>query len=89
MNPLFPLSIGAAVGVTLAVSAVVFTILGFLAGLLVACIITRKKAVYSTAEEQVNIKPIVPLGPVYEDVSPAPKEEIKLNLNQAYGPLGQ
>ena len=29
-----------------------------------------------------------PAGPVYEDVSPTSKEEIELNINQAYGPVG-
>ena len=89
MNTLFPLSTGAAVGVSVAVSAVVFTILGFLAGVLVTCLVTRKKAVYSTAGGQVNIQPTVPVDPVYEDVSPSSKEEIELNINQAYGPVGQ
>ena len=65
-----------------------FTILGFLAGLLVMYLITRKKAVYSTAEGQTSVQPTAPAGPVYEDVSPAPKEEIELKSNQAYGPVG-
>ena len=82
------LSTGATVGVTLAVSAVVFTILGFLAGLLVMYLITRKKAVYSTADGQIDVQPTVPVGPVYEDVLPPSKEEIELNINQAYGPVG-
>ena len=82
------LSTGAAIGVTLAVSAVVFTILGFLAGLLVMYLITHKKAVYSTADRQASVQPTVPVGPVYEDVSPATKEEIELNINQAYRPVG-
>ena len=81
------LSTGALVGVSVAVTAVVFTILGFLAGLLVMYLITRKKAVYSTAEIQTSVQPTAPAGPVYEDVSP-PKEEIELNINQAYGPVG-
>ncbi len=59
------------------------TILGFLAGLLVMYSSTRKKAEYST-------EPIVelttPANPVYEEVSH--KEEVELNSNQAYGPLG-
>ena len=60
-------------------SAVVFTILGFLAGLLVMYLITRKRKVYyAIAEEQTNVQPTVPVGPVYEDVSPAPKEMIEL-----------
>ena len=79
-----PLSTGAAVGVTLAVSAVVVTILGFLAGLLVMYLITRKKAVYSIPEGQTT----VPVGPVYEDISLSSKEEIELKSNQAYGPVG-
>ncbi len=48
---------------------------------------SRKKAVYSPAAEgQVNVGPTAPAGPVYEEVSP--KEEIELNTNQAYGPVG-
>ncbi len=48
----------------------------------------RKKAVYfPAAEGQANVGPTAqPAGPVYEEVSP--KEEIELNTNQAYGPLG-
>ena len=47
----------------------------------------RKKAVYSPAAEgQANVGPTAPAGPVYEEVSP--KEEIELNTNQAYGPVG-
>ena len=47
----------------------------------------HKKAVHSpSAEGQVNVGPTVPAGPVYEEVSP--KEEIELNTNQAYGPVG-
>ena len=65
-------------------SAVVFTILGFLAGELVNHLITSKKAVYSTPEGQTT----VPAGPVYEDISPQAKEEIELKSNQAYGPVG-
>ena len=48
---------------------------------------SRKKAVYfPAAEGQTNLRPTVPAGPVYEEVSP--KEEIELNTNQAYGPVG-
>ena len=48
----------------------------------------RKKAVYFPATEgQTNAASTAPAGPVYEEVSP--KEEIKLNTNQAYGPLGR
>ena len=82
------LSTGAAVGIGVAVSAVVFTILGFLAGLLVMYLITCKKKVYSTAEGQANVQPTVPVGPVYEDVFPTSKEEIEMKSNQAYGPVG-
>ena len=89
MSSLIPLSTGAAVGVSVAVSAVVFTILGFLAGLLVTCLITHKKAAHSPAEGQTGVQSTTPVGPVYEDVSPASKEEIELTTNQAYGPLGQ
>ncbi len=48
---------------------------------------SRKKAVYSPAPEGIaNVEPTAPAGPVYEEVSP--KEEIELNNNQAYGPVG-
>ena len=82
------LSTGATVGVAVAASAVVFTILGFLAGLLVMYLITRKKAVYSPAKKQANIQSTVPAGPVYEEVPAASKEVIELKSNQAYGPVG-
>ncbi len=61
-------------------------VIGFLTGLLVMHLCSRKKAVYSPATEgQTNVGPTAPAGPVYEEVSP--KEEIELNTNQAYGPL--
>ncbi len=46
----------------------------------------RKKIVYLLAKKQTNDGPTVPAGPIYEEV--LPKEEIKLNSNQAYGPVG-
>ena len=47
----------------------------------------RKKAVYFTRKTTLSaVEPTKPVGPVYEEVSP--KEEIELNTNQAYGPLG-
>ena len=47
----------------------------------------KKAAVYSpSADGQANVRPTVPAGPVYEEMSP--KEEIELNTNQAYGPVG-
>ncbi len=51
-------------------------------------VFSRKKAVYFPATEgQANVGPTAqPAGPVYEEVSP--KEEMKLNTNQAYGPVG-
>ncbi len=59
-------------------------IIGFLTGLLVMHVFSRKKAVYFLATEgQANVGPTTPAGPVYEEVSP--KEEIELNTNQAYG----
>ncbi len=62
------------------------TLLGFLAGLVVMHLCSRKKAVYSPAVEgQANIEHIAPASPVYEEV--LPKEEIELNTNQAYGPV--
>ena len=56
-------------------------------GLLIMYLFMRKKNVYSpSAKEQANVGPTAPAGPVYEEVSP--KEEIELNTNQAYGPVG-
>ena len=75
--------------ISVVVTAVAFTVIGFLAGLLVMHLCSRKKtAVYSpAAKEQANVRPTAqPAGPVYEEVSP--KEEIELNTNQAYGPVG-
>ena len=73
--------IGLSVGFSIA------TVTGFIAGLLVMYLCMRKKAVYSlTAEGQTNVGPTAPAGPVYEEVSH--KEEIELNTNEAYRPVG-
>ncbi|XP_064401086.1 uncharacterized protein LOC135347119 isoform X2 [Halichondria panicea] len=75
----------AAVSISVVVTTVVFTIIGLLIGLLIMYLLM--KAVYSpAAKEQANVGPTIPAGPVYEEVSP--KEEIELNTNQAYGPVG-
>ena len=83
--PLF--SISATVAISVVITFIVTLVIGFLNGLLVMHIFSRKKAVYSPATEgQANVRPTAPAVPVYEEVSP--KEEIELNTNQAYGPLG-
>ena len=47
----------------------------------------RKKAVYFTRKTALSVvEPTKPVGPVYEEV--LPKEDIELNTNRAYGPLG-
>ncbi len=79
------LSTGVTVAIGVIITFVASTLLGFLAGLLVMYSFTRKKAVYYTRKSVVE--PTAPAGPVYEEVSP--KEEIELNTNQAYGPLGR
>ncbi len=80
------LSTGAVIAISVIISSFLSVVVGFLAGLLVMHLCSRKKAVYvPAAKEQANIGPTVPAGPVYEEVSP--KEEIELNTNQAYGPL--
>ncbi len=77
----------AAVSISVVVTAVAFTIIGLLMGLLIMYLLIHKKAVYSPAAKgQANVGPTPPAGPVYEEVSP--KEEIELNTNQAYGPVG-
>ncbi len=81
-----PISMGEAITISVVITFIVTLVIGFLAGFTVSTIISRKKGVYSpAAEEQANIGPTAPGGPVYEEVSP--KEEIELNTNQAYGPL--
>ncbi|XP_064403554.1 uncharacterized protein LOC135349024 isoform X2 [Halichondria panicea] len=77
----------AAVSISVVVTAIVFTIIGLFVGLLIIYLFIHKKNVYSpSAKEQANVGPTAPAGPVYEEVSP--KEEIELNTNQAYGPVG-
>ncbi|XP_064402927.1 uncharacterized protein LOC135348582 isoform X2 [Halichondria panicea] len=81
------LSTGATLAIGVTTTFVASTILGFLAGLLVMYSFTRKKAVYYTRKTALSVvQPTKPVGPVYEEVSP--KEEIELNTNQAYGPVG-
>ena len=77
----------AAVSTSVVVTAIVFTIIGLFVGLLIMYLFIHKKNAYSlSAKEQANVGPTAPAGPVYEEVSP--KEEIELNTNQAYGPVG-
>ncbi len=77
----------AAVSISVVVTAIVFTIIGLFVGLLIMYLFMHKKNVYSpSAKERANVGPTAPAGPVYEEVSP--KEEIELNTNQAYGPVG-
>ncbi len=81
------LSIVEITGMTASIIFSMSMLIGFLAGLLVMHLCSRKKPLRSpSAEGQANVGPNAPVGPVYEDISP--KEEIELNTNQAYGPLG-
>ena len=81
------LSTSAIVAISVVITFIVTLVIGFITGLLVMHLFSRKKAVYSPATEgQANVGPTAPAVPVYEEVSP--KEEIELNTNQAYGPLG-
>ncbi len=81
------LSTGVTVAIGVIITFVASTLLGFLAGLLVMYSFTRKKAVYYTRKIALSVvEPTTPAGPIYEEVSP--KEEIELNTNQVYGPLG-
>ncbi len=81
------LSTSATVAISVVITFIVTLLIGFLTGLLVMHLFSRKKAVYFPATEgQSNVGPTAPAGPVYEEVSP--KEEIELNTNQAYGPVG-
>ncbi len=82
-----PLFTGATVAISVVITFIVILVIGFVTGFMMSTICSRKKAVYSpTAEGQANVGPTAPAGPVYEEVSP--KEEIELNTNKAYGPVG-
>ncbi len=75
------------VTISVVISFTVALVIGIFIGLLVMYLCMRKKAVYSpTVEGQANVGPTVPAGPVYEEVSL--REEIELNTNKAYGPVG-
>ena len=60
------------------------------------CIMSAKRTSNKTVRSNensspsmfMNVQPTALAGPVYEDVSPAPNEEIELKSNQAYGPIG-
>ena len=81
------LSIAEITGMSTGITLLMATLLGFLSGLVVMHLCSRKKAVYSSAAKgQANVRPIASVGPVYEEV--LPKQEIELNTNQAYGPGG-
>ncbi len=82
------LSIAEITGMSTGITLLMATLLGFLSGLVVMHLCSRKKAVYSSAAKggQANVRPIASVGPVYEEV--LPKQEIELNTNQAYGPVG-
>ena len=83
------------VSLTINEVAVISTIVTFIVAMVSGCAcgallmywVMRKKAVSSPAADgqAINIGPTVPAGPIYEEVSP--KEEIELNINQAYGPV--
>ncbi len=77
----------AALSISVVATAILFTIIRLFVGLLIMYLLMHKKNVYSpSAKEQANVGPTAPAGPVYEEVSP--KEEIELNTNHAYGPVG-
>ena len=85
---LSPLTVST-VAISVVITFIITLVIGFLTGLLVMHVFSRKKAVYFSATEgQANVGPTAPAGPVYEEVPVSPKEEIELNTNQAYGPLG-
>ena len=48
---------------------------------------TQTMPVNTLAKGQAKEHPTVLTGPVYEDMTTAPKEEIELCSNQAYGPV--
>ena len=82
-----PLSTGATIAISVVISSFISIVIGFLGGLLVMHLCSRKKEVYFPAAEGIaNVGPTAPAGPVYEEVST--KQEIELNTNQAYGPVG-
>ena len=87
---------GQATGLSTAVTFILTMVIGLVLGMaLMHCIMsakrTSKHAVTvdesSHTSTHISVQPTAPAGPVYEDVSPAPKEEIELKSNQAYGPI--
>ena len=77
-----------AVSVSVVVTTALFTIIGFVLGLLIMYLLMRKKIVHLLAKKKTNVGPTVPAGPIYEEVRVSPTEEIELDINQAYGPVG-
>ncbi len=85
--PVAPLSTDVTLAISVVISSFLSVVIGIFIGLLVMYLCMCKKAVYSLkAEGQANIGPTTPAGPVYEEV--LHKEEIELNTNKAYGPIG-
>ena len=80
------------VSLTINEVAVMSTIVTFIVAMVFVCACgallmycVMRKAVFSPAAEgQANVRPTA-AGSIYEEVSP--KEEIELNINQAYGPV--
>ena len=88
------LSVGQATGLSTVVTFILTMVIGLVLGMaLMYCIMsakrTNKYAVTGDESSHMATLPTASVGPVYEDVCPAPKEDIELKSNQAYGPIGQ
>ncbi len=80
-RPLF--STSTTVTISVVITFIVTLVIGFLTGLLVMHLFSRKKAVYSPATEgQANVGPTAPAVPVYEEVRCHPKRRLNLTLTR-------
>ena len=92
------LSVGQATGLSAVVTFILTMVIGLVLGMALMYCITSAKGTskYTVSVDEsshpsilADAQPTAPAGPIYEDVSPASKEEIELKCNEAYGPIGQ
>ena len=87
---------GQATGLSTAVTFILTMVIGLVLGMaFMYCIMSAKRtSKYAVTVDKschtsthINVQPTAPAGPIYEDVCPAPKEEIEMKSNQVYGPI--
>lgn len=90
VNQLSMMCSGVEVGVGVAVTFVLSTLMGLTIGVCVTYLAMHLKThkAYSVSTEATTQQSPPTPGPLYEQVS-QPQEEIELKTNTAYGPIGQ